>query len=371
MTHRERHMAWLKGGKLDRLPDWEFRTWDQTVDRWHKEGLPAQFTNRHDVLTRYFHTDDEEYGPSPWVDVDLRPGFEWEVVEEKGDTQVVRDNDGALCERMRPELGASIPRYIRYAIETRKDWEKIRDERLRIDDPGRVPADLGETCRKCRDADYPIVVWAGAVYGWLRNWMGVERISEAFMEEPDWIAEMMEHLTALRLAMFGKLAAAGARIDRVDWWEDMCFKTGPLISPAMFVKFMVPHYRRTTEFTRRECGCEYNMLDCDGNINVLVKPWLDGGINVMFPIETAHTDVHKIWREFGRRAPLRGAYDKRALIAGTAAIDREFEMLMPLIKEGILAPHTDHLVPPDVSFDNYRYYRRRKCAILGKEYREG
>ena len=71
-----------------------------------------------------------------------------------------------------------------------------------------------------------------------------------------------------------------------------------------------------------------------------------------------------------RAAPLRGSYDKRALIEGPAAIDAEFERIMPLIKRGGIIPHTDHLVPPDVSFANYGYYRRRKREILGKPGRE-
>ena len=370
MTSRERHLAWLKGAKADRVPDYEFRTWDQTIMRWHREGLPAEYTNRNDAIMRYFHTDEEEYGPSPWLPMELLPGFKYQVVEEQGDTQIVQDDDGALGERMRPELGASIPRYVRYAIETRADWEKIRDERLKIDDPARVPADLDEVCARSLTADYPVVTWAGSTYGRLRNWMGVENISLAVVEEPEWIEEMLDHLTELKLAMFRKIAGK-CRIDRVDWWEDMCFRNGPLISPAMFAKLLVPRYRKVTDFVRRECECEFNMLDCDGKIDDVAGLWLEGGINVMFPIEAAHTDAYRINREFGKKMPLRGYYDKRALISGPKAIDAEFERLRPLMATGLLCPHTDHLVPPDVSWENYVYYRKRKCEFIGKEYREG
>jgi hypothetical protein len=33
-------------------------------------------------------------------------------------------------------------------------------------------------------------------------------------------------------------------------------------------------------------------------------------------------------------------------------------------------PHTDHLVPPDVPFDHYVYYRRKKLELIGKPWRE-
>jgi len=370
MNPRERHAAWLKGEKADRVPDYEFRTWVQTIDRWHREGLPAELTDRNNAITKYFHTDEEEYGPSPWLRMELSPGFEHKVLEVKGNTQVVQDDDGALSEMMRPELGASIPRYLRYAIETRKDWEKIRDERLRIDDPARVPANLEEVCRQSLTADYPVTTGAGSTYGRLRNWMGVESISMAVIEEPEWIEEMLDHLIELKLAMFRKIAGK-CRIDLAPWWEDMCFRNGPLISPAMFRKLLVPRYKRVTDFVRNECGCEFNMLDCDGDINAVTGLWLEGGINVMFPLEAAHTDAYRINREFGKKVPLRGYFDKRALIAGPKAIDAEFERLRPLMKTGLLCPHTDHLVPPDVSWENYVYYRQRKCEFIGKEYREG
>ncbi len=370
MTHRERHLAWLKGGKLDRVPDYEFGGWTQTIERWHREGLPPEYQGTDDSLIEYFHTDDDEYGPGIWLNSELHPGFENRVLETKGDIQIVQDGDGALCEMIRPELGASIPRYLRYAIETRKDWEKIRDEKLRIDDPARIPKNIDELCANSLVADYPVVAGAGSTYGRLRNWMGVERISEAIIEEPEWIEEMLEHLTLLKLKMFERVAGK-CRIDRVDWWEDMCFKQGPLISPTMFARYLVPRYKRVTDLLRRECGCEFNMLDCDGNINAVVGLWLEGGINVMFPVEAAHTDGFRIWKEFGRRAPMRGYYDKRALIAGKAAIDAEFDRIKPLVAVGVLAPHTDHRVPPDVSWENYVYYRKRKCELLGKPYRAG
>ena len=355
---------------MDRPPDFEFGAWDQTYPRWHAEGLPASVTGCDEGIIRWFHTDEEEFAPSPWVDIGLRPGFEWKILEERGDHQFLQDGDGAVVERLRPELGASIPRYIRYAIADRKDWDKIRDERLNPADPRRIPADLDEACRRSFSADTPVTLSCGSLYGWLRNWMGMERLSEALMEEEDWVAEMMEHLTQLMLVGFARLAGK-CRIDAGHWWEDMCFKNGPLLSPAMFSRLMVPRYRRVTDFLRRECGCDFHVVDCDGRIDELAALWVDAGVNVMFPLEAAHTDGFGIAARLGSRVALRGYFDKRALIAGPEAIDREFDRLAPLLAAGRFIPHTDHRVPPDVSLASYRHYRRRKCALLGKAYREG
>jgi uroporphyrinogen decarboxylase len=366
VTQRERFLAALRGQPADRPPDLEFGCWQQTADRWHKEGMPREVGGIWGGIDRYFHTDQLEFGPSPGVNIGLLPGFEYKVLEEKGDHIILQNGDGAVAEMLRPELGASIPRYLRHALETRADWNKIRDEKLNPDTPGRIPDNLDELCRKSFDADYPVFFGCGSVYGWLRNWMGVENISIAIGEDPGWVPEMMTHLTDLKLKLFEQVAGK-CRLDVGTWWEDMCFNKGPLVSPRWFGQHMVPQYKRATDFLREHCGCHFHMLDCDGNINQLVEPWLEGGINVMFPVEAAHTDGYLIRRQFGKRVPLRGYFDKHALIAGKKAIDREFDRLRPLLNDGAFIPHTDHLVPPDVSWESYTYYREKKCAFIGKQ----
>jgi uroporphyrinogen decarboxylase len=193
--------------------------------------------------------------------------------------------------------------------------------------------------------------------------MGVERLSLALYDDPGWVEEMMEHLTYLFLSLLKRLAGK-VQVDLCWWWEDMCYNRGPLISPGAFAQLMVPRYWRITTFLRRELGCEYNMLDCDGNIHQLVPLWLQGGVNIMFPLEALHTDTLQLSREFGAQVAFRGAFNKVALIEGPGAIDREFERLRPLLKTDGFIPHTDHRVPPDVSLDNYLYYRRRKCEFI-------
>ena len=277
MTHRERMLATYRYQPVDRVPDWEFGAWQQTIERWHQEGLPASREGVWQAINEHFGTDDTEYGPSPWVNVGLLPGFEYRVVEEKGDHIIVQDGDGALAEMIRPELGASIPKYLRHALETKADWEKIREERLNPDTPGRVPEDIDALCHGTLTADYPTSLSAGSTYGWIRNWMGVENVSIAVADDPDWVGEMIAHLTDLKLDALAHVAGK-CRIDSTSWWEDMCFNKGSLVSPRFFAKYMVPQYRRVTDFLRRECGCDFNILDCDGNIHQLVGLWLEGGV---------------------------------------------------------------------------------------------
>ena len=51
-----------------------------------------------------------------------------------------------------------------------------------------------------------------------------------------------------------------------------------------------------------------------------------------------------------------GGYDKRVLAGDRKDIKAEAWRLRPLVEEGGYLPMPDHLIGPDVSLDNYRYY---------------
>jgi uroporphyrinogen decarboxylase len=364
---RERFLRTLNYEDVDRVPNFEFGYWDETVRRWHREGLPQHITPPDSgdqvkyveyiwELARYFGL--EIYHNSP-VGVGLMPSFEYKVIEDRGDRFIIQDYEGVICEMFKDST--SMPRYLEYPIKTRSDWERFK-ERLQPETQGRFPENWENLKTEWATRDYPLGIPCGSLYGWLRNWMGVENVSIAFHEQPEWIDEMMEHLCNLTISVIEK-ALREVQFDHSWWWEDMCFNTGPLISPEMFREFMVPRYRRVTSVLR-EYGVTINILDCDGRIDQLLPGWLEAGINCMIPLEAAHNDAIKLKEKYGRDLLICGGVDKRALIGGKRSIDEEMERMARLVEMGGVIPHLDHLVPADVSLDNYRYYLKKKRELL-------
>ena len=47
-------------------------------------------------------------------------------------------------------------------------------------------------------------------------------------------------------------------------------------------------------------------------------------------------------------------------ISAAEAIDRELELKVPLAAQGGYIPTLDHSIPPDVSYENFMYYFKRK-----------
>ena len=158
---------------------------------------------------------------------------------------------------------------------------------------------------------------------------------------------------------------------RVDWamfWEDMAFKTGPLISPSMVRKFMMPHYKKVTDILRSN-GVDVIIANSDGNVNELIPLWLECGINACWPLEcAAGNDAVALRKKYGKDLILAGCIDKRALLKGKDAIREEVMSKVPfLLETGGYLPSVDHMVPPDVTLENYLYFINTVREVAGLE----
>ncbi len=136
----------------------------------------------------------------------------------------------------------------------------------------------------------------------------------------------------------------------------MAYKNGPHISPKLFREFMLPCYKKVTDFVRKR-GIDIVMVDTDGNHDVLMPLFLEGGVNCLYPLEVASDmDAVTLRKTYGRKLLLIGNIDKRALTLGREAIRREVEKKLTLTEDGGFIPSIDHAVPSDVPFENYLYY---------------
>ncbi len=154
-------------------------------------------------------------------------------------------------------------------------------------------------------------------------------------------------------------------VDVFGFWEDMAYKTGPLVGPNLMRKYALPRYKKVVDFLRSK-GVKFICLDSDGDIWSLIPVWLDAGINTLYPFEVqCGMDIVEVRKKFGKDLRIWYGIDKRALTIGPKAIDAELERVRPLIEEGGYIPGTDHSLPPDISFTNYCYYRKALMKALG------
>ncbi len=359
MTERERYRNCMHYKEVDRIPYWSFKTRCfavGTLDNWYKQGLPKDIAD----FDRYFNLDRQW----PWagIDVGLRPRFKEKVISQEENTVIVRDSNGVTSRRLRQ--GMSLPQCLDWTLKDRKNWEEFK-KRLNPETPGRYPANWDAKVKAWKNRDYPLGIRLGSLYGWIRNWMGLQNISLLIYDDPDLFLEMVEHLTSLTIETI-RPALEVVEFDFGHFWEDMAFANGPMISPQHFRKFLVPQYKRITSLLG-EYGVDIISVDCDGDIEQLVQPWLESGVNCMFPVEvgTWETDPMKLRQRFGRELRMIGGIDKRVLASSKEAIRKELESKLPLVQDGGYIPTIDHCVPPNAPLENYKYCLQMVREILG------
>lgn len=357
MNDRQRFLNVMNYKPVDRCV-YGVRTspWPETIERWKTERYDPS-------LEPLFDIDHWEW-PFGWFLPN--PPFERKVIEENEDTVLYINHEGILLREFKNNLGSSMPQFVRFPVETREDYRRFVKKRLQPDLCLRIGKNYIEKLTAFRQRDFPFLVVAelwGGFFGGLRQMVGVERLCMLFYDDHAFVEEMMDGIADFIVGMMDKILDY-TDVDVFGFWEDMAYKTGPLVGPDLFQKYALPRYKRVVDFLRSR-GVEFVSLDSDGNISSLIPGWLDAGINILYPFEVqCGMDVVEVRRQYGRDLRIWYGIDKRALAKGPTAIDAELQRVRPLIEDGGYVPGLDHNIPPDVPFENYLYYMKHLWEIL-------
>lgn len=369
MNDRERFLATMNYQPRDRAPICDFSFWRETITAWHDQGLPKWVEHSYGGKTSDEFFGMDRFSGGIGANVGLYPGFPSEVVEDRGDTEVVRNQHGVLLLRDKGP-GGSIPIHLDHTLQDRASWEKHFKHRLDPDTPERYPDwDKARAIWTDPDFPYPRTVSGGSLYGWIRDWMGMENVSYLVYDDPGLFEEMVTTITDLIVEVHRRLFERGAKFDACSMWEDMCYNAGPLLGVAEFKKYLVPNYRRITDQLRAH-GCNIIYLDCDGKIDDLLPHWLDAGVNCMFPLEvgTWNGEPVRYRKQYGKDLLLMGGFDKHILARTKQEIEAEVIRLTPLVEEGGYIGFCDHRVPPDVPLSNYMFYLEKVRHHWGRDH---
>ena len=356
--------------------------WTETLDEWVKQGAPEEIRQSR-FRGEYFHLDHMrmlrevnlgmfmdkviDVGGAPYVYgiPPLVPEYEVTKVQEDGES-IVLVNTGGQKIRTSKAHPEKMPMYLDFPVKDRATWEQYK-KRLDPWTPERWPADWDAYVQRINAKDEPIMLNVGGLFGYIREWMGVEPLLYLFYDDPNLVEDMMEHLTYLQTEVVKKVVA-DIRVDCAMYWEDMCFKTGPLISPKMFKQFMVPRYKKVTEILHG-AGIDSIFVDSDGNLSALIPLWLESGINGFWPMEcAAGNDAVALRKQYGNDIIIGGNIDKRAFLKGEDVLREEVMAKVPfLLEKGGYFPSLDHLVPPDVPFTMYQSFINMLREVAGLE----
>lgn len=359
MTNRERYIDCALGKPIDRSPfAFYFGPWRETLIAWEEQGVKNPGT----AWLEGFGFDPQVIKVAETVNQLHYPEFEPHIIERKSNTVIEMDWLGQVIERVEGKDGIS--KILKSPVTCREEWETLKKERLDPHDPRRFPRDWKQQVAAWKTIDAPVQIglFPCGLYGTLRDLMGVEGSLYAFYDDPELVHDIMDYLTDFWIVIYEKICA-DIQVDILHIWEDMSGKQGSLLSPDIIREFMLPNYRKLKKFAD-EHGIPVLQVDTDGNCEMLIRVFHEAGINMMMPFEvTAESDIRDLRQRYPYMA-MQGGIDKQEITKGSAAIDAELERIRPLINKPGYFPALDHLIPPELSFQDYTYFVHRLREMI-------
>ncbi|MCL1830168.1 MAG: uroporphyrinogen decarboxylase family protein [Oscillospiraceae bacterium] len=366
MTNRQRFNAVLNYTEYDRMPVVHFGFWKELLEKWVVEGY----------LTQELIDDYKDASPADKIIGDmlgfdfnffttyqdlsgfsaLYPPFEQLRIKDRPDgSYEFRNEDGAYV--LQKEGVRSIPAEIGHTLVDRASWEEHYIPKLQFNDDRFDNSVLERLAAESASRTEPLGIYCKSMFGHFRNWMGIVGISYLYVDDRELYDEIIETLGDLAFDITERALKSGIEFDFAHFWEDICYKNGPLISPVLFDEKAGPIYRRITNLVNG-FGINIVSVDCDGMIDSLIPTWIKNGVNTMFPIEVGTWDASIApWREkYGRELRGVGGVNKHILSRDHAAIDAEIERIKPFVDLGGYIPCLDHRIAPDAKWELVQYY---------------
>lgn len=193
------------------------------------------------------------------------------------------------------------------SIKTRQDFNKIQlpdPDDPEIYEPYRIwldkmkPTGLARYCFLNLGSD-PVILG-----------MGFETFAEMIYDDPGLVNDMLSLYT-------GWYARATANLCELDfdflWFgDDIAFKTAPYVSPRMFRKVFMPHYRTVADKITKPW-----IFHSDGNLYPILDDLLSLGMNGLHPIEPGAMDLADLKKRYGNSLCLVGHINVDTLSRGT------------------------------------------------------
>jgi uroporphyrinogen decarboxylase len=250
------------------------------------------------------------------------------------------------------------------SIVTPDDWRRCKEERFqRGGDARKIDVEALKALHP-PTRDYPLGIWCGSMIGKIRDMLTFEGLAYAAYDYPEMLEDMVETCCVLVEDALDQVLPH-MDFDYAAGWEDICYKSGPLVSVKFFRDVLAPRYKRISKKLHQH-GIDIWYLDCDGDVRPVLPILLESGVNCLFPFEVngcAHPGT--LFDEYGKDLRIMGGVDKIALGEGPVAIKAYLESLTKYVERGGYIPFCDHRCPPNVKPDDYIYYLDLKQKMFG------
>ncbi|MBN2852568.1 MAG: hypothetical protein JXQ23_07520 [Clostridia bacterium] len=357
MNGREIFLRTFDFEYTDRPLKWETPgIWSATRKRWITEGYDENIRGR--AFFEYFHMEAPVFLPfkGGWTGNPYYPMFEKNTIFDDGINVTHLDKDGIIKKERKKDPDTSMPQFLKFPVENRKQYEKDIRHRMDYRSDGRFPDDFKQLIMEYETRTVPLGMYIIGPFGYLRNLLGDENLMYTLFDDQEFIHMIMNDWMEFYLGFIEKVCQSVIP-DFVMVWEDICYNMGPLISPLQFETFMSP-YLTIVINKIRQMNIKGIIVDTDGNCASMLPVYVRCGANGFYPFEVqAGMDIVEIRKQYKENFVIIGGIDKKALAKDEQAIMNEVDKKVPFMlhSKGYI-PMLDHTVPPDVPFKNFVFF---------------
>jgi len=334
--------------------------WEDTLLRWEAEGLTG-------TPREYF---DFDIFP---LSIDPSPGFKAAVIEEDDRFIVLRDRFGYVAKKQKG-MSRTLE-YLEYPAADEPGWQSVKEKfadetrqlqsqnTTKIDEEGfpfrvsPVPswAEALEVYNRARENDYYILANA---YGPHEACWRLHGFTETLMDlalNPDRIIEMADVYVSHLLAVLAECKERGFSLDGFMMVEDVAATRGMIFSPETWRAVYRPFVAAIGNFIRDQ-GIHFWMHGC-GNAEPIYEDLIDCGLQVYNPVEAkSGLDLVDLIPRYRGRLSFYGNIDATKMSGSEDIIDKEIRSKIDAAGcSGGYIYHSDHSVPPEVSFERYKF----------------
>jgi hypothetical protein len=318
MTERQRFLGTLLGDGADRFPFFDLEPGEETLKRWHKQGLPARKS-----VTEYFNL---EMHYSVGLTIRSYPFY-----HKASD---LLDDPSAFARRYDPDEPS---RYAKNYVKRGKSLTQ-KGRVLYVDASG------------------------GGILQMLGvgDWKSLQSACYALIEQPQMVEDLLDRTTDFYCVCLERVLSK-VPVDYATIYEPIASNTGPVISPSMFEHFAMPGHRKVLSLLKRFQVPLRILCTTGGNLSPLVSPLIEAGINGLWisTVKSVGMEYDTLRRAYGPDMALIGGIDSGVLSLDEDEMRRAVEKTVyPLLEIGHYLPCLDERPRSNVHFDQYKIFRR-------------
>ncbi|MCL5772124.1 MAG: hypothetical protein M1479_07610 [Actinobacteria bacterium] len=299
------------------------------------------------------------------VPVNLLPYASSEIIEDNQEYTISKNEFGAVVKTNKESMSYMV---LEQKIKTEKDFEKFKEETT-TNVKKRFVSDFNKYIKEFKNRDFVLIMggWPIGVFSFGREVLGFTNYLMTFYDNPKFIKNILNFMSNFLIEIISNVLNL-IDIDVYYYWEDMAFKNGPLLSPKLFYEFLSPVYKKINSVLK-DFNVKNIWVDSDGDIKELIPLWIETGITGILPMEVqAGMDIVEVRKKYPD-LQITGGIDKKQILKGKNEIDRELEKVPFMLESGGYIPTFDHSVPPDISWENFKYYRQNLNGLIDRHYK--